>query len=308
MSGNGIVMVGCHELGEYLLPRLAAAGILPAALVTITPAEAGRRDVSGYADLRPTAKRLGIDVYEAEGYSLTSAADQAWFEAGGFDLLIQGGWQRLFPESILATLRVGAVGVHGSADLLPKGRGRSPLNWSIIEGRRRFIVQFFLMTSGVDDGPVFDAAEMDITPFDTIRTLYFKNALLTVRALQRSIPGLLDGTLPKRPQLGTPSFYPKRTPADGRIDWEAMDVWQIHDLVRALTRPYPGAFASLDGADRRIWRAQVFDTRILYPESAYGAVVERFGTVLIVNCRGGLLLVEDHEEIGSDASASDTAE
>ena len=304
MSGDRLVMVGCHELGAFLLPRLAAAGIRPVVLVTIPPTLAAQNQVAGYSDLRPLAGSLGIDVHEARTYSLTDQADVAFFRDGQFDLLIQGGWQRLIPAAILETLRVGAVGVHGSPDLLPKGRGRSPLNWSIIEGRRRFILQFFLMTEGVDDGPIFDAADMDITSFDTIRTLYYKNALLTARVLSRSIPALLTGTAPLRPQVGTPSFFQKRSPADGRIDWETMDVWQIHDLVRALTRPYPGAFGTLDSGVQRIWRAQVFDTRIVYPESPYGSVVERFGDALVVNCRGGLLLVEEYEPAPATGSGS----
>jgi methionyl-tRNA formyltransferase len=295
MSANRIVMAGCHELGQYLLPRLAATGLAPSSLVTISPAVAARHAVAGYVDLRPLAVSLGIDIHEVQTYDLSAAGDVSFFQDSGFDLLIQGGWQRLFPPSVLASLRIGAVGVHGSADLLPKGRGRSPLNWSLIEGRRRFLFQFFLMEEGVDDGPIFDVADVDITPFDTIRTLYYKNALVTARVLSQSIPALLNGTATFRPQHGEPTFYARRTAADGRIDWEGMDVWQIHDLVRALTRPYPGAFGRLDGKDHRVWRAQIFDTRILYPDRDYGDVVERFGDVLIVNCRGGLLLVDDHE-------------
>jgi len=295
MSGSSVVMVACCELGEFLLPRLAQASVAIAHIVTINERTAAAANVAGYVDLRPLAESLEIPISQAATYGLDSPADVEFFKSKRFDLLIQGGWQRLIPVEILSTLRVGAVGVHGSADLLPKGRGRSPMNWSIIEGRKRFVMQYFLMTPGADDGAVFDEVDFDITPFDTIRTMYFKNAVATTRVLTTRVSHLLDGTATLRPQIGNPTSYPKRSPDDGWIDWEELDVWRIHDLVRALTRPYPGAFGTIDGKVTRIWRAQVFDTRIRYPAAAYGEVVERFGQALIVNCRGGLLLVEEYE-------------
>ena len=152
-----------------------------------------------------------------------------------------------------------------------------------------------MMTPGVDDGPVFDVEQFDITPFDTIATLYMKNAIATRRVLGRSLGPLIDGRLHLNPQVGEATFLRKRTPADGRIDWGSMDVWAIHDFVRAQTRPYPGAFARIGPGDVRIWRAQVFDTRLTYPQAAYGEVVERFGESLVVKCLGGLLLIEESE-------------
>jgi methionyl-tRNA formyltransferase len=71
------------------------------------------------------------------------------------------------------------------------------------------------------------------------------------------------------------------------IAWENMDVWEIHNFVRAQTRPYPGAFASIDGVTYKIWRDQVFDTRISFPNANYGQVVDKFDEVMIINCRGG---------------------
>ena len=76
-----------------------------------------------------------------------------------------------------------------------------------------------------------------------------------------------------------------------------MDVWQIYDAVRAQTRPYPGVVGIVDGVRYRIWRCRPFDTRIAYPGVAYGACVQRFGDRMIVNCRGGLLVLDDFERI-----------
>ncbi len=292
-----IVMCGCAEVGVNLVAALLEAGVHFTHFVALTPEQGKTYGVAGYADFRPLAERHGIPIHVPKTYSLSDEADVAFFRDGRFDLLIQGGWQRLFPATVLETLAIGAVGAHGSADFLPKGRGRSPLNWSLIEGRRRFLLHLFLVKAGIDDGDVFAVDDFDITPFDDIETLYLKVALCTRRMLIQNLPDLLADTIRCWPQIGEPSYYAKRTPADGLIDWESMDLEQIYNFVRAQTRPYPGAFGPLDGRTLRIWKARPFDTRIRYPGATYGTVVERFGERLLVNCRGGLLLVEDYEAV-----------
>lgn len=290
------MMCGCLETGWYLLRDLLRDGLTIDHFVVLTPEQAVTYSVSGYRDFRDLARQYNIPVYAPQSYSLKHADDVRFFAEQRFDLMLQGGWQRLFPEAVLETLRIGAVGLHGSADHLPKGRGRSPLNWSILEGKHRFLMQMYLIRhEAVDEGAVLDVEPFDITPFDTIRTLYYKNSIVTRRMLLRTLPALLDNRAQGRPQVGQPTFYRKRTDDDGLIDWATMDVWHIHNLVRASTRPYPGARAPLDGCLHRIWRAQVFDTRIDYPDAPYGAIVEVFDDCLIVRCLGGLLLIEDHE-------------
>ena len=291
-----IVMCGCLETGWYLMRDLLSTGLKIDYFVTLTREQAIENSVSGFRDFTDLARAHGIPVYVPRSYSLKHPDDVRFFETHRFDLVLQGGWQRLFPAQVLSTLSVGAVGLHGGADFLPKGRGRSPLNWSIIEGKRRFLMQLFLIrTEAVDEGDILDSEPFDITPFDTIRTLYYKNTIVTKRMLLRSLPGLLGGTIQGRPQVGTPSFYRKRDEQDGTIDWETMDVWHIHDLVRASTHPYPGAHAMIGGRLHKIWRAQVFDTRIEYPGQPYGSIVETFDDAIVVRCPGGLLLIHEYE-------------
>jgi methionyl-tRNA formyltransferase len=290
-----LVICGNHVAGLPIVRGLLDAGHRFEYFICQPHEQAEREGVSGYHDYSPLAAEHEIPVHFAERFDLTGEADVALFREQRFDVLVQGGWQRLFPNEILETLGIGAIGVHGSADGLPKGRGRSPLNWSLIEGRRRFVMQLFLMTPGADEGDVFDTETFDITPFDDIETLYFKYGIVLREMHLRSLPRLVEGTAELRPQVGEPSYYPKRTPSDGEIDWESMDVWQIYDFVRAQTKPYPGAFGSIDGRTHRIWRCRVFDTRISYPDAAYGACVERFDERMVVNCRGGLLLLDDYE-------------
>lgn len=294
-SARRIVMCGCAQAGIDLVEQLIEAGVHFAHFVALTPEQGRKYNISGYADFAPLAQRHAIPIYAPETYALTAERDLAFFRENKFDLLIQGGWQRLFPQPVIESLAIGAVGGHGSADRLPKGRGRSPLNWSLIEGRKRFLLHLFMIKPGVDDGDVFAVEDFDITAHDDIETLYMKISIAARRMLLANLPDLLAGTIKVQPQVGEPSYYPKRTPEDGRIDWEAMGLDQIYNFIRAQTRPYPGAFGPVDGLMIRIWKARPFDTRMHYPGVAYGEVVERFGDRLVVSCRGGLLLVEDYE-------------
>lgn len=298
-----LVMCGCHEGGAPAIEGLLRHGYRFDHFVCLTPEQGVRYGVSGYLDYRPLADQFDIPVYHPESYSLDAPADRAFFERRRFGLLVQGGWQRLFPAAVLATLSTGALGLHGSADLLPKGRGRSPMTWCLIEGRKRFLMHLFLMKPGVDDGEIICVRDFDITPFDDIETLYFKYGIVYREMLIQMLPALLQGCVRTSPQIGKPTYTPKRVPADGRINWEEMDVWQIYDFVRAQTRPYPGAFGKVGKSWARIWRCRVFDTRLRYDNAAYGDCVERFGKRLLVNCRGGLLLVDDYELLPNDPSA-----
>jgi len=294
-----IVMCGCCEVGYYLIQDLIECGVKFSYFVILTPEQGKQYNVSGYKDFHPLAEKYNIPVYYPKEYSLNSVEDAEFFSSNKFDLLIQGGWQRLFPESVLNTLKIGAIGGHGSSDYLPKGRGRSPLNWSLIEGKERFIMHLFIIRAGVDDGDIFDTEIFDINEFDTIETLYYKNYLVTRKMLMRSLPKLIQGTISLTKQIGHPSYYPKRTPEDGKINWEEMDVYTIYNFVRAQTRPYPGAYGKINGKWYKIWRCQVFDTRITYLGVEYGQCVERpfDKSIMIVNCRGGLLLVDDYQEM-----------
>ena len=288
-------MCGCTETGHDIARHLLEHGVRIAQFVTISPEKAARVNASGYRPFDDLAARFGVPVRTARKYSLNDREDIAFFRDQRFDLLIQGGWQRLFPADVLSSLRVGGVGVHGSPEFLPKGRGRSPVNWSLIEGKERFILHFFLMTPGIDDGDVFHYEMFDVNAWDTCRTLYMKIAVVTKRALAEWIPRLIAGDCAGAPQRGAPSYYPARRPADGRIDW-SRTMTEIYNFIRAQTRPYPGAFTSAGGERVNIWSAQPFDTRIAFPGAREGEVIDVFDTgEFIVNCNTGLLLVTESE-------------
>jgi methionyl-tRNA formyltransferase len=249
-----LLMCGCHVGGVPIIEELLELGYKFEYFVCLTPQQKDQYEISGYYDFREIAQKNEIPVYIPEKYSLNGEKDKLFFEENNFDILIQGGWQRLFPEYLINKLSIGALGFHGSSDFLPKGRGRSPMNWSILENKDRFIMSLFLIKPGVDDGDIVDFIEFDINEFDDINTMYYKYAISNRDLIVRNLPKLLSGEFNVIPQVGEPSYYGKRTPEDGKIDWEEMDVKAIYNLVRSSTKPYPGAFCTVNKTKLRIWK------------------------------------------------------
>lgn len=289
-----VVAVGCLEETLHTLSHLARLGVKPDCLVSLAAAD-GRANVSGYTDLRTLAEALGITFAELHTYSMSSPEDQELMADLAPDVLLVVGWQRLVPPAVLDRVRTATIGFHGSANILPWGRGRSPINWSIIEGRDRFALHMFRITPGVDDGDVVGIKLYDINPWDDCRTVYYKTAIAQAELIAQHLPAVAAGEGGMR-QRGAPFVYAKRTPADGRITWTAGSD-AICRLVRATTRPYPGAFSEVGGEPVHIWRAQPF-SRDLFSDAAPGEVcfvTDSRPQEFVVRSGDGTILVREVE-------------
>lgn len=264
-------------------------------IITISTEQAVRNQVADYCDLRELANRLSIPIYWAETYSLKSPADVANISSMGIDIAFVVGWQRLIPGKVLSQIRIGAFGMHGSSMNLPRGRGRSPMNWSIIEDRRVFHTNLFKYDSGVDSGDILDTLKFNITEKDTAETMHYKNVLAMKHLISKNIDKLIacDFVLTKQQNL-PPTYYPKRTPDDSLIDWER-DVFYIERFTRAVTKPFNGSFSFIEDKRILINRAQVFDLNDFgYTNIPAGTIVEVFDPYnVLVKCIGGLLLITD---------------
>ena len=290
-----IVICGCTEAGFETLEFLLEQNITISYIVSLDNKQAKRWNVSGYCSFEKLSKKYNIPIYYPKSYSLKEKEDLDFFQHHSFDLLILGGWQRLIPDDVLSTLKIGGVGVHGSSEMLPKGRGRSPVNWSLIEGKNKYILQLFLMTPGIDDGDILDYQTFDINKWDTCRTLYYKISIVQKQKLLELIPKLIKNEFKRIPQTGEPTFYPKRTPDDGLINWNQTSE-KLYDFIRAITKPYPGAFSYLDNKKIKIWKAQPFDNKITYDQNKVGQIVEIFSSGdFVVNCYTGSLLVTEYD-------------
>lgn len=292
-----IVICGIQQQAIEIMSYLRSQNIKVTHIVTISYETAVKnKSETTWVSYEDYAKENDIQIYYAKSYSFKSTDDINYFKEQEFDLLLLGGWQRLISQEIIDTLRFGGIGQHGSSEFLPKNRGRSPLNWSIILGKKRLIWNIFFLDSGTDSGEIIDYQMFDINEYDDCKTLYYKVSTSVKRMYARSIPKILNGELKSIKQIGEPTYYGKRTAGDGFIDWSG-SVHDVNRLIRAVTKPYPGAFALHEDQKIFIWKAQVWDTQLdFYYNNQYGEIVEVFDNEFVVKCSEGLLLVTEHED------------
>ena len=297
--GFRIGVFGCGFSTWELVVRLARSGLKITDCVTIDNAEATRQAASGFIDLGPKMSELGINVVTAESYGLTTDQDRRQISSLGLDVGLCIGWQRLLPEWCLESTRCGVFGMHGSNKPLPHGRGRSPLNWSLLLGKKTFYTHLFRFDPGVDSGPIVGIQEFDINAWDTIYTLHLKNLVAMSQLCLGHLGEILDGSVDLHPQSEEGvSYYPKRTDEDGRMFWGDSTI-DLYNLVRAVTRPFPGAWAyrNLSTQEKiRVWDARPFDSRIEWPGRQFGEILEVFRDgSFVVKTGDGSLYVTDYD-------------
>ena len=171
------------------------------------------------------------------------------------DLIFSFYYRRILPDEILALPPLGAWNMHGS--LLPRFRGRAPVNWAVLKGETRTGATLHAMTGRADRGPILDQEEVAIGPDDTAIEVQRRVTEAAVRVLARRLEDLKAGRAQPAPQdESKASRFGRRRPEDGRIDW-TRPAKEVHDLVRAVTHPYPGAFTDLFGGRTFVWRTRL---------------------------------------------------
>ena len=171
------------------------------------------------------------------------------------DLLFSFYYRRILPAEMLKEPPLGAWNMHGS--LLPRYRGRAPVNWAVLKGETRTGATLHAMTERADRGPILDQEAVPIGPDDTAIEVQRRVTAAAVVVLARRLDELEAGTAKPVPQdESAASRFGGRRPDDGRIDW-TRPAREVHDLVRAVTHPYPGAFTDVFGAKTFVWRSRL---------------------------------------------------
>ena len=170
------------------------------------------------------------------------------------DFIFSFYYRRMLPVALLAIAKRGAYNMHGS--LLPKYRGRAPVNWAILKGETETGATLHEMVAKPDAGRIVDQERVPIGPDETAAEVMAKVGAAAETVMRRALPALVAGTAKLRAQdLAAGSYFGGRRAEDGRIDW-SKSAREIHDLVRAVAPPYPGAFT--DGL--RILKARKEET------------------------------------------------
>jgi methionyl-tRNA formyltransferase len=247
------VVFAYHDVGVRCLSALLARGVSIPLVVTHRddPAEN-----VWFASVAKAARHHGLAVATPE-----DANDAAFIEKLRHispQFVFSFYYRQMLGASALRAARRGGYNVHGS--LLPKYRGRAPVNWAVLHGERETGATLHRMEAKPDAGDIVDRMAVPILPDDLAIDVFRKVTVAAEVVVHRSVPALIAGEAPHVKQdLAAGSYYGGRRPEDGRIDW-SRPAESIHNLVRAVAPPYPGAFTEI-GAER----VAIHRTRVLGP-------------------------------------------
>ena len=170
------------------------------------------------------------------------------------DILFSFYYRQLIQREILDVPKAGCLNLHGS--LLPKYRGRVPINWVLVNGEKETGVTLHYMTPRPDDGDIVAQKKISISDDDTGLTLHWKVAQAAEKLLDEVLPQIQNGNAPRIPQdHGKATYFGGRRPADGEIEW-VKTAREIRNLIRAVTKPFPGAFSFIGERKCFFWEAR----------------------------------------------------
>jgi methionyl-tRNA formyltransferase len=284
------VWVSFDTIGRDCLEAASDVGAEIVGVVTLPgPIDPNRSGQCGFDDV---AGRLGAVLHETRDIN----ADETLAAVGELEpeLVFVVGWSQLVRDPFIELASEGVFGMHPT--LLPRHRGRAPIPWAILTGLARTGVTLFeIADATADSGAIVGQRKVEISRDETATTLFARIADAHVELTTELVPQLLARTAPRIPQdPSRASSWPKRSPADGIIDWETRAPY-VYDWVRAQTRPYPGAFTFLGDEKVIVWGARPVS---LADEAPAGTIVDVLDEGPVVACgEGGLLL----EEVQTDA-------
>ena len=243
------VVFAYHNVGVRCLRVLLAQGVDVALVVSH---QDNPRETIWFDSVAATAARHGIPVETPEDPNTQEYL--ARLAALRPDFLFSFYYRLMLKPELLALAPRGAYNMHGS--LLPKYRGRVPVNWAVIHGETETGATLHRMVAKPDAGDIVDRQAVPILPDDTAKEVFDKVTLAAEICLHRVLPALLAGTAPHEPQdLARGAYFGGRKPEDGRIDW-SRPAAEIHNLIRAVAPPYPGAFCDLAGGRLAVLASQ----------------------------------------------------
>ncbi|AXE29424.1 formyltransferase [Chromobacterium phragmitis] len=241
------VVFAYHNVGVRCLKALIGRGVDVALVVTH---QDNPNENIWFSSVAQTAREYGIPVITPDDPNAPEVVEQV--QACQADFLFSFYYRHMLKAPLLEAVKRGAYNMHGS--LLPKYRGRVPINWAIIHGEAETGATLHQMNVKPDNGPVVDQMAVPILPDDSADEVFAKVTVAAEMVLWRSLPGLMDGSAPHAQQdLSLGGYFGGRKPEDGRIDGQASAA-ALHNFARALARPFPGAFADTQAGRLLLWK------------------------------------------------------
>ena len=249
MSAKTVVFA-YHDIGCAGIEALLNSGFDIAAVFTHAD---DPKENAFYASVAQLCANKGIPVHAPE-----DANHPLWIERIAKldpEYIFSFYYRNLLSEPLLALAKKGAFNLHGS--LLPRYRGRAPANWVLVNGETETGVTLHRMVKRADAGAIVAQQRVAIDRSDTGLTLHAKLRTAASDLLRDTLPNMLQGKITETPQdESKATVFGRRTPADGKLVW-AKPAEELFNLVRAVTRPYPGAFCAVGEHKLIVWSADV---------------------------------------------------
>ena len=244
------VVFAYHDVGVNCLKALLNAGIQVDLIVTH---EDDPNENVWFGSVAKLCQEKNIP------YIMPSASDLPGLipklETLAPDYIFSFYYRHIIPAQILACAKIAALNMHGS--LLPKFRGRAPVNWAILHGETETGATLHVMEVKPDAGDIVGQASVSIGPDETATEVFGKVSDAALEVMRNILPELVQGRVPRKPNdLQNGSYFGGRKPADGQIHWN-QTARQVHNLVRAVAPPYPGAFTDREGTTMIVARTSL---------------------------------------------------
>lgn len=282
-----VVFLGNHTVGVTALSVLMARAEVVGVVAHPPDPEDGIRyqSVFDYAQLRGLqAIRGKATEPQVSNFILMAAPDLIWIT----------DYRYLLPAHLLSIAPLGAINLHPS--LLPKYRGRAPINWAILHGETELGLTAHFVDEGMDSGDIIEQERFDLTVDEDVGDALMKLLPLYASVTARILNKLQTGHIVRRKQdHSRASNFPARKPQDGLINWDQPSV-AILNLIRAVAAPYPGAFTFLGNAKVLVWQACLARRTV---DANAGTVIGYEGRAPVVACGEGALALRKFEVEGS---------
>lgn len=289
--------IGSKDRGVRCLNALCGAGHDVAAVVTTPGSDP---DAFWTGSVSDAAKVRDIPVYEPD--NINDPALISELDALSVELTVMSGYNQILGEDVLGIPTHGTINLH--AGKLPAYRGGSPMNWAIINGEQEGVATIHYATSQVDAGDVVLERSYPIHEDDTIGEVRDRTLELFPEMLLEVMEDIGNGSVFPRPvDVTEGTYWGSRKPQDGRIRWTEMTAKNVHDFVRALTHPYPGAFTTVNGDRLYVWETSLLDRTIKHNP---GRIMMARGDGRIVAAKDRGLVLETVQLTGGEEQPAAT--
>lgn len=287
-----IVFIGCVEFSWHLLEHLLTHVVNDHIRVTGIVTKSASAFNTDFASLQPLAVDHSIP------YILSDHQDpetiEQWIAEKQPDVIYCFGWSHLLKKTLIDIPPLGVIGYHPTE--LPHNRGRHPIIWTLVLGLKRTASTFFFMDESADNGDILHQCPLEVNDEDDAHSIYQKLIVVAKNQVEQFTEQLAIGSYERRPQdIENANIWRKRTKKDGEIDWR-MAAITIHNLVRGLSRPYPGAHFTFRGKEYKVWKTAVVNEEIEeYDHWEPGKIIKSSPEGILIKCGIGMILLLEHE-------------